>query len=75
MTVLAEIIEKVLRLKVQERAALAEKLLASPDDLSQEEAERLWADEAERRLQECRAGRAQSVPAEDVVAKAERLFR
>jgi len=70
-----EVFENALSLDVQDRAALAQSLLASLEELSPDEADRLWADEAQRRLQEYRAGRATAVRAEEVVKKAERLFR
>lgn len=72
---LAEVLRNALSLDVHERAALAERLLASLDELTEEEAERLWAEEAQRRLEEYRAGRAKAVPAEEVHEKAERLLR
>jgi putative addiction module component (TIGR02574 family) len=71
---LEEILKNALSLDVQDRAALAEKLLASLEDLSEEEAERLWAEESERRLEEYRAGWAKAIPAEEVSERAERLF-
>ena len=43
------------------RAALAQELLASLDELSEEEVERLWADEVQRRLEQYRAGAGLSV--------------
>ncbi len=70
-----EVFKHALNLDVHDRAALAQRLLASLEELSEEEAERLWAEEAQRRLEEYRAGRAKAVPAEEVVKKAERLFR
>jgi putative addiction module component (TIGR02574 family) len=72
---LSEVLKSALSLKVDDRAALAERLLASLDDLGEEEAERVWAQEAQRRLEEYRAGRAENVQAQDVANKAERLFR
>lgn len=75
MSDLDEVHRNALRLNVHDRAALAERLLASLDDLSEEEAERLWAEEAQRRLEEYRAGRTGVVPAEEVHQKAERLLR
>ena len=72
---LNEILEGALRLKLDDRAALAEKLLASLDELDEEEADRLWAEEAQRRLKDYREGRAESVAAQDLAKKAERLFR
>jgi putative addiction module component (TIGR02574 family) len=71
----AEIFSAALSLDVRDRAALAQTLLASLDELNEEEAQHLWADEAQRRLEEFRAGRARAVPAEEVARKAEKLFR
>ncbi len=71
----AEVFKNALSLDVQDRAALAQSLLASLEELSEEEAQRLWAEEAQRRLDEYRAGRARAVPAEEVAKKAESLFR
>ncbi len=72
---LSEAMKDALGLEVHDRAALAERLLASLEELSEEEAERLWAEEAQRRLQEYRAGRAGAVSAQEVAEKAERLLR
>lgn len=44
-----ELESEALKLDPSSRARLAEKLLASLDDLSEEENARLWADEAARR--------------------------
>jgi len=74
MANLAEVLGDALSLEVRDRAALAEKLLASLEELTEEEANRLWTEEAQRRLEEYRAGRAQAVQADEVHAKAERLF-
>ena len=71
----AEVFKSALSLDVHDRAALAQRLLASLEELSEEEADRLWADEAQRRLDQYRAGRAKAVPPEEVRKKAERLFR
>ncbi len=75
MANLAEVLRNALSLEVRDRATLAERLLASLDEITKEEAERLWAEEAQRRLEEYRAGRAQGVPADEVHAKAEQLFQ
>lgn len=64
---LSEVLKNALSLDVHDRAALAEKLLASLEELSEEEAERFWAEEAQRRLEEYRAGRAKGVQAEKVL--------
>jgi len=70
----AEIFGTAMKLDVHDRAALAERLLASLEELSEEESAHLWAEEAQRRLQAYRAGRAQAVPAEAIHEKIERLF-
>ncbi len=49
-----------------ERARLAEILLRSLEDLSEEEIERLWAEEALRRDEELDSGRATARDAVDV---------
>jgi len=72
---LNEILKAALGLDRHDRARLADELLASLDGLPEEEVERLWADEAERRLEEFRAGRISAVPAEKVAQKARRLIR
>jgi hypothetical protein len=71
----AEVLKNALCLNADDRAAVAEKLLASLDDLGEEEAGRLWAEEAVRRRHEFWAGRAATVEAADVAKKAERIFR
>jgi hypothetical protein len=72
---LGEILKGALSLELDDRAALAEKLLASLDELDEEEADRLWAEEAQKRLKAYREGRAGSVTAQELAQKAERLFR
>jgi putative addiction module component (TIGR02574 family) len=75
MTDLNEILKAALGLDRHDRARLADELLASLDGLPEQEVERLWADEAERRLEKFRAGRISAVPVEEVAEKARRLIR
>ncbi len=75
MSDLNEVLKQAMSLDARERAALAERMLASLDELSPQEADRLWAEEAQRRLDEYRAGRARAIPAEEVHKKAEGLLR
>jgi hypothetical protein len=56
-----------LKLDMDERARLAETLLGSLEDLSSAEVERLWAQEALRRLGELDQRPAASRPADDVL--------
>lgn len=62
-----------LALPAQERARLAERLLASLDEDS--EIEQAWAEEVRRRLEQFRAGEIAAVAAEDVFAEARRRLQ
>jgi putative addiction module component (TIGR02574 family) len=75
MSNLAEILKSAMNLDVHDRATLAERLLASLEELTEEEAERLWAEESQRRLEQYRAGRAKAASAEEVHKKAATLLR
>ena len=75
MSNLAEILKNAMSLDVHDRATLAERLLASLDELTEDETERLWAEESQRRLEQYRAGRAKAVPAEEVHKKVKNLLR
>jgi hypothetical protein len=57
---------EALKLKPTARAELAEKLLRSLEDLSDEDIERLWAEEAVRRDTELDSGTATMRDADDV---------
>jgi putative addiction module component len=65
-----ELENEALKLESRERARLAEKLLSSLETLSPAEAERLWAEEALRRLEELEQGKAPSRPASEVLRDA-----
>ncbi|PWU02830.1 MAG: addiction module antitoxin RelB [Terriglobia bacterium] len=71
----AEVLQDALLLEVRDRATLVQELLTSLEDLSEQEAELLWAEEAMRRLEQYRGGRAAGISAEEVARKAETLFR
>jgi putative addiction module component (TIGR02574 family) len=60
----------VLQLPSDDRARLAERLLASLDEETDAEAEQLWLAEAERRLDELENGTAVGIPADQVIADA-----
>jgi hypothetical protein len=57
---------EALKLKPEARAELAEKLLRSLEDLSDEDIQRLWAEEAARRDAELDSATASMRDAEDV---------
>jgi putative addiction module component (TIGR02574 family) len=63
-----ELAKETMSLDIEDRALLAGKLLLSLDEPtpSDAEVERLWLDEAERRLDGYRAGRVQGIPADEV---------
>ena len=65
-----EIENQAMQLKLEERAALARKLILSLDAPSEAENLQLWVDEAERRLKELREGSSQDLPLEEVLRRA-----
>lgn len=72
MATTENVLKTLLALPVEDRAMLAERLLASLDDLDERESDRLWGEEAERRLLAYRNGKARARPAAEVYARAER---
>ncbi|HEX5645388.1 MAG TPA: addiction module protein [Nitrospira sp.] len=60
----------IMKLDLEARARLAEKLILSLDAPSDEENLRLWVAEAERRLRDLREGRAKEISAEEVFRRA-----
>ena len=67
---LDEVTAVAMELSLEERAQLAGKLLLSLDEPSASEVERLWLEEAERRLEEFREGEIQGIPADEVFRRA-----
>jgi len=70
-----ELKAEALRLNPQERAELASELLASLDELSEPEVERMWLEEAMRRDAALDSGAARAVPADEVFAAARARLR
>jgi hypothetical protein len=70
-----ELESQLLQLEPHARAMLAKTLLASLDDLSDEEYEQLWAEEAEARYADFLAGRTRAVDGDDVFARARARLR
>jgi putative addiction module component (TIGR02574 family) len=62
-----QILKEVMALPADEKAKLAEQLLASLDAEASVEIERLWREEAERRIDAFEAGEITAEPAEDVI--------
>jgi len=61
---------EALNLDLHSRANLVGKLLLSLDEPSASEIEKLWLDEAERRLDDFRAGKVESIPGNEVFKRA-----
>ena len=74
MTNIQEVLDAALGLVVADRAVLAERLLASLEDLDEREADQLWAEESQRRLDAFRGGTARARLADEVHAQAERML-
>ena len=66
---------QALELRPQERAALAERLIASLDSLDDSENEQLWLEEAERRYQAYKNGSISARPSGDVLRDARAAIR
>lgn len=69
-TKLDKVITEALELNIEERAQLAARLLLSLDEPSESEVERLWLEEAERRINDFREGRVHGIPADEVFRRA-----
>lgn len=66
---LHQIESEALALPLQERAALAQRLLLSLEDISESEFDRLWANESVRRAAEFDEGKANAISGEEVANK------
>ncbi len=56
------------------RALLADRLLNSLDSPERKEIDRLWAEEAERRIQQIRTGEVEPIPGEEVFKEIRNTF-
>jgi putative addiction module component (TIGR02574 family) len=69
------VIEEALSLPADVRISLIEKLLTSLNLPVDEEIDRLWAKEAERRVSQIEEGKAKLVPGEEVFTKIRAKYR
>lgn len=69
-TNIEELTKETMALDIEDRAALAGRLILSLDEPTPSELERMWLEESERRLEAYRAGRTQGIPADDVFRRA-----
>jgi len=66
---------KALKLFRRQRARLAQRLISSLDQGRDPDAEKLWLQEAERRLGELKSGKVAGIPAAKVIRKARCMLR
>ena len=71
---LEEVEAEALSLSAEARAKLAQRLLKSLERSAEAEIDRLWIEEAQRRHEDLLAG-GESIPADEVMAKARELLR
>jgi putative addiction module component (TIGR02574 family) len=74
-TSVEDLVKRARALSPQDRARLAEELLASLDEESDVDAETAWEQEIARRVYEIKAGRANLIPAEEVFAETARIYK
>ncbi len=67
---ISEIASEIRKLPLKDRATLAKWIVESLDELSESEIEALWAEEAERRLDELEEGLVTEIPAGEVLRRA-----
>ena len=65
-----EIEAEIKKLDLKDRSALAKLIVESLDELTESEVEKLWAEEAERRLDEMEQGQVTEISAVDVIRRA-----
>jgi putative addiction module component (TIGR02574 family) len=66
---------RALKLSRRDRARLAQRLIFSLDQQADAGTEKLWLDEAERRLSELKSGKVVGIPAARVIKKARSRLR
>lgn len=75
MTTVAEkVVDEALSLPADARIGLVEKLLSSLNLPTQAEIDRLWAEEAERRVAQIDSGEVELIPGEKVFDKIRRKY-
>lgn len=68
-TATGRLTDQVLSLPCEDRIYLVDRLLESLNAPSREEIDRLWAEEAERRIDELDSGKVEAIPGEQVFAE------
>lgn len=60
------VLEEALKLSSNERAEVAERLIASLDEMPDTDVEQVWQEEVQRRLQQIERGEVKTIPWEEV---------
>ena len=74
-TVADKVFDEALSLPADARLGLVDRLLSSLNLPTQPEIDRLWAEEAERRVAELDSGEVQSIPGEEVFERLRRKYQ
>ncbi len=74
-TLVEELAQRARTLSPEDRARLADELLASLDDESEPETEALWEKEIGRRVAEIKNGKAKLISADEVFAETARIYK
>jgi len=74
-TLVEELSQRARALNPEDRARLADELLASLDQEDGPEAERAWEQEIGRRVEEIMSGKATLIPADQVFAATARIYK
>ena len=70
-----ELSQRARTLSPEDRARLADELLASLDEDSSPDTEQAWEQEIGRRVEEIRSGKAKLIPADQVFAETARIYK
>jgi putative addiction module component (TIGR02574 family) len=74
-TLVDELSQRARALSPEDRARLADELLASLDEQADHDAEAVWEKEIGRRVDEIKSGKAKLFPADEVFAETARIYK
>ena len=74
-TLVDELSQRARALSPEDRARLADELLASLDEQADPDAEAVWEKEIGRRVEEIKSGKAKLIPADEVFAETARIYK
>lgn len=73
--IVKQIASQAMQLTPAQRAELADLLVESLESTPPDEVQKLWVDEAVKRLEEVRSGKIETIPGKDVLAEARRMLK